>query len=62
MLYDQDIPAVKIGFEEIGVHQIDAMTVKCSAKFSSGTAERQFYAMEWKFGTSVPTPTKRDFK
>jgi hypothetical protein len=39
-LYDQDMLAVKIDFEETGVHQIDAMTVKFPAKFSCGTAER----------------------
>jgi hypothetical protein len=39
-LYGQDILAAKIDFEETGVHQIDAMTLQFSAKFSCGTAER----------------------
>jgi hypothetical protein len=39
-LYDQDIMAVKIDFGETGVHQVDAMIVQFSAKFSCGTAVR----------------------
>jgi hypothetical protein len=40
-LYDQDIPAVKINFEEAGVHQMVAMTLQFLAKFSCGTAEQR---------------------
>jgi hypothetical protein len=40
-LYNQDIPAEKIYFEETCIHQLGAMTEQFPAIFSCGTVERQ---------------------